>query len=67
MLQHSDRIPSAPVELTCLRWIGCLSSPDHIAPPTIGADGKPYDPKTSMEDRSVTFINRAGKTIRIAL
>jgi hypothetical protein len=68
LVQHWDRLPGAPVNLTCLRWTACLTNADNVPIVPIVWNGKgTYDPKVTMSDREVSFVDGDGVRVRVVL
>src|SRR5450631_2782810 len=58
MVQRWDRMPAAPLRLTCLRWTMCFTDADN-APKVAGAwnDAYKYDPKVNFTDTEIFFVD----------
>ncbi|HWB32881.1 MAG TPA: hypothetical protein VG714_06890 [Acidobacteriaceae bacterium] len=68
VVQHWDKMPATPSGLTCLRWMVCLSSDEHV--PTLPVQWKgpgKYDPKVTMDGHVITFVDTQGKLVRVQL
>jgi hypothetical protein len=68
MVQHWDRIPAAPLKLTCLRWTMCFTDADN-APKVAGElkQNYTYDPKVIFTDTEVFYLDRSGAQMRVTL
>jgi len=68
MVQHWDRMPAAPVKLTCLRWTMCFTDEDN-APKVAGElnESFTYDPKVIFTDTEILFVDRSGAQMRVKL
>jgi hypothetical protein len=61
LVRHGDAAPVIPGTLTCLHWVACLAE-DHD-----GISTSEHDARIVMGPRVVTFVNDAGKTVRVEL
>lgn len=68
LVQNWNRIPSTPATLKCVHWMACMTDADHATALPLDHTGPgAYDPRTSMSDREVTFIDGTGATIRVTI
>jgi hypothetical protein len=68
VLQRWDKMPGTPVSLSCLDRVACLTGADHA--PTLPLEWKgkgAYDPKVTMGDRTITFVDVNGATVQVEL
>ena len=66
LVQHWDLAPGTPARLTCLPWTACFTEADN-APILPISTAAAYDPKVTMTNREVTFVDPTGARIRIEL
>ena len=60
-----DAAGDACTSLTCLRWLVCLTPADHAPTlPVAANNGKPYDPKATIDGREINFTDPAGVLVR---
>lgn len=68
LIQDWNQIPATPVRLTCIRWLACLTDADRAgAVPLVWTGKGKYDPKVTMTNREVSFVDGAGATMRVEL
>jgi hypothetical protein len=68
LLQGWNQVPGTPTVLRCLRWMACLTDADHATTLPIDWTGKgKYNPKVSMTNREVSFVDGDGATVRVDL
>ena len=68
LLQGWDQAPGAPVRLNCVHWMACMTEADNAPIVAMTGNGPgPYDPKVTMSDREVSFVDGTGAKIRVML
>jgi hypothetical protein len=68
LLQGWNQLPGTPVRLTCIRWLACLSDAERAgAVPLVWTGKGKYDPKVTMTNREVSFVDGTGATMRVEL
>jgi len=66
LVQYWDQAPGTPIDVVCIQWLACLTNADHapIIPPVWTGKGK-YDPKVTMTNHEISFVNGDEALIRI--
>ena len=68
MVQNWDYIPGTPAGLICMPWLACLTTDDHAPLNPIVYTGKgPYDPRTTMNSRVISFVDGDDSRVRVEL
>jgi hypothetical protein len=68
LVQDGNEVPGTPVNLTCIRWMACLTSSDR--PPTLPVEWKgkgKYDPQVTITNKDVSFVDGDGSRVRVEL
>ena len=65
LVQHWDGVPGRPQAVNCMSTLVCLSEDDHANKVPLG--GRNYNPKTTMSDRDVTFVDYGGDTQHVVI
>jgi hypothetical protein len=68
LVQDWDQMPGTPVNLTCVRWLACLTSDDRVPKLPIAWAGKgKYNPDVTMTNREISFVDGDGSRVRVEL
>jgi len=68
LVQGWNKTAGTPVILKCIRWMVCLADADHATTLPVEWSGKgKYDPRVSMTNREVSFVDGDGVTVRVML
>ncbi len=68
LVQDWDEVPGTPLKLTCIRWMACLTSDDRAPTLPLQWKGKgKYDPRVTMTNREVSFMDVDDSLIRVQL
>jgi hypothetical protein len=68
LLQDWNQLPATPVRLTCIRWLACLTDAERAgAVPLVWTGKGKYDPKVTMTNREVSFVDGTGAKMRVEL
>jgi hypothetical protein len=68
LVQGWSKSPGTPAVLKCIRWMACLADADHASVIPLVPTGKgSYDPRVTMDNRAISFLNADGSTTRIEL
>jgi hypothetical protein len=68
LVQDWNEVPGTPVDLICIHWIACLASDNRV--PTLPLEWKgkgKYDPKVTMTNKEVSFVDGDGSRVRVQL
>ena len=66
LVQNWNHTPGAPSTLQCLHWMACMTDADHAT--TVPLEHtRPYEPKTEMTSREVSFVAGDGSAMRVTL
>jgi len=68
LVQEWNQMPATPERLTCIHWMACLTDADRAAATPLAWTGKgKYDPKVTMTNRTVSFVDGDGAAMRVEL
>jgi hypothetical protein len=68
LLQDWNPMPGTPINLSCIRWMACMTTTDRAPTQPIPFTGKgKYDPRLNMSSRESSFIDPDGARIRVTL
>ena len=65
MVQGWDRTPGTPRQMTCEWRMACLTESDQAGKIAVGGSG--YEPKTTMTNREVTYVDASGAAVRVVI
>ncbi len=68
LVQNWNRIPGTPVTLKCFHWLACMTDADHATTLPLDHTGPgAYDPRTTMTNREVDFVDGEGHAVHVSL
>jgi len=68
LVQHWSKMPGTPLRLRCMQLMACLTDADEASTISMSTPrGGPYDPRTTMTNREVSFVLPDGSATRVQL
>ncbi|HEY4382734.1 MAG TPA: hypothetical protein VGN01_20490 [Acidobacteriaceae bacterium] len=68
LVQGWDMVPGAPVRLTCMHWMACLTEADNARIVALSSNGPgTYDPKVTMLNHEVSYVDPSGAKVRVLI
>jgi hypothetical protein len=68
LVQGWNKMPGTPAVLKCVRWMACMAEADRTPTTPIDRAGMgAYDPRVTMTNREVSFMDGDGAQVRVQL